>query len=455
MPSQPYFQSAFSLDEFRRRREQLCDAIGDSHAVLQGAAASGAMDLFRQDNNFFYLCGVETPHAYLTLDGRSGEATLYLPPIDRRMAEIEGPELNADEPDIAKRLTGVDLVKPLWALADDLRGASMLYASLAPAEGRMACQDSLRDAQKLRDLDPWRDHASPANALVDTLRRRLPGAEVRDLSPLLVEMRRLKTPAEIAVMRHAGQITAAALCEAVRCTQPGVIESELVAAAHYVFLLNGATGGAYRAIAASGENIWNMHYFRNHSRLVDGELVLFDYAPDLSCYTSDIGRMWPVNGKYAPWQRDLYGFVVDYHQALLELIEPGKTPGGIRTEAADRLGPLASRINWSRPAHRDAVEKLLKTSRACTHTVGMAVHDQSGYQHDDHVLAPGLVFALDPQLWAPEERVYIRVEDNVVVTDDGVESFTQTAPLSLDETEALMREEGLLQSRPDLLLPSA
>jgi Xaa-Pro aminopeptidase len=263
-------------------------------------------------------------------------------------------------------------------------------------------------------------------------------------------MRLIKSPAEIAVMRRAGKLTALAVCEAMRSTATGIIERQLGAIAEYVFLLNGASGGGYRPIIASGDNIWNMHYYRNSSPLVAGDLVLMDYAPDCCCYTSDIGRMWPVSGRYEPWQRELYGFVVDYHLALLDEIRPGRTCAEICATVAAKLLPRVDHVHWSRPSFKPAIDTLLKSSRPFTHPVGMAVHDVGRYQ--DEPLRPGIVFALDPQLWVRDERLYIRVEDTVVITEDGVENLTVDAPHDLTDVEELMAMPGLIQSRHDLLL---
>ncbi|MCA9258684.1 MAG: M24 family metallopeptidase, partial [Planctomycetales bacterium] len=245
----------------------------------------------------------------------------------------------------------------------------------------------------------------------------------------------IKSPAELAVMRRAGALTAAAVNFAMRSTHPGVYEYQLAAAADFVFLAGGATGGGYRPSVASGANIWNMHYYRNNCRLTAGELVLMDYAPDLCNYTSDIGRMWPVAGVYAPAQRDLYGFVVDYHRTLLELIGPDEAVDALRRQAADRMRPLASRVKWSKSIYADAVERLLATGQPFTHPVGMAVHDVGSYVAQP--LAPGVVFALDPQLCVPEEGLYIRVEDTIAIVPNGLENFTAGSPHDLDEVERL------------------
>lgn len=449
-PPDPYFQTAFPPAEFTRRRAAVADAIGDGVALVRGAPATGAFDLFRQYNDFFYLSGVETPHAYLTIDGRTGRSTLYLLSTDAELAEKEGAELAANFPESALRITGVDDVKPLAALVDDLRGAASLHVCHAPQEARQACQDTLRVQARLAAEDSW---FQPAEALTATAARLWPAAQIRDLSPLLFRMRQIKSEAEIRLMRRAGRITALAVAEAMRSTAPGLLEGQLSAVAEYIYQLNGATGGGYRPIIACGANIWNMHYYRNNCPLVAGELVLMDYAPDCTCYTSDIGRMWPVSGCFERWQRELYGFVVDYHLLLFDLIQPGKTGVEICQEAAAKLLPTVQRTRWTRPSFADGIETLLRSGKPFTHGVGMAVHDGPRYQEEP--LQGGVVFALDPQIFIPSERLYIRVEDTVLVTDRGAENLTPNCPHHLDDIEQLMTEPGLIQSRPDLFVAAS
>jgi Xaa-Pro aminopeptidase len=236
--------------------------------------------------------------------------------------------------------------------------------------------------------------------------------------------------------------------EAIRSTEPGVYEYQLDAAARYVFLVNGARLEGYRSITAAGtDNIRNSHYYRNTSELQDGDLVLMDYAPDYHYYVSDIGRMWPVNGTYAPWQRELLQFVLDYRNALLKRIRPGVTADEIMAEAAVEMEEVFARTTFSRPIYEKAARTLVETGGgAFSHTVGMAVHDVGHYRSEP--LKPGLVFALDPQLWVHEENLYIRYEDTVVVTESGVENFTDFLPSELDDLEALVREPGIVQGFP-------
>jgi Xaa-Pro aminopeptidase len=181
--------------------------------------------------------------------------------------------------------------------------------------------------------------------------------------------------------------------------------------------------------------------------LADGDLVLFDYAPDYNYYTSDIGRMWPVNGKYAPLQRELCGFVLEHHRVLLSLVRAGRTKDEILTEAAERVRPRVESIEWSKPIYRAAAHRLLESKRPLSHGVGMSVHEAAAWASSP--IEPGLVFAVDPELVVPEERLYIRVEDTVVVTDSGIEILTDGCPREMDDVERLMSESGgMLRNHP-------
>jgi Xaa-Pro aminopeptidase len=189
-----------------------------------------------------------------------------------------------------------------------------------------------------------------------------------------------------------------------------------------------------------------MHYFRNAATLRDGDLVLMDYAPDYRYYVSDIGRVWPVNGRYNAAQRELLGVVLEYHKAVLARIRPGPTPAQIMEEAKKAMEPVFARTRFSKPIYEQAARRLVETGGGVfSHTVGMAVHDVGSYRSR---LKPGHVFSVDPQLRVPEENLYLRYEDTVVVTETGVENFTDFLPMELDEIEQLVRAKGIVQQAP-------
>jgi hypothetical protein len=186
---------------------------------------------------------------------------------------------------------------------------------------------------------------------------------------------------------------------------------------------------------------------RNTRTLQDGDLVLMDYAPDYGYYVSDIGRVWPVNGKYSDWQRELLGFVLEYHKAVLARIRPGVTPDEIMEEARKAMEPVFARTKFSKPIYEQAARRLVERGGGVfSHTVGMAVHDVATYHGGP--LKPGQVFAVDPQLWVREENLYLRYEDTVVVTATGVENFTHFLPRELDDLERIVADKGIVQRLP-------
>ena len=329
-------------------------------------------------------------------------------------------------------------------LFECLSSAGTVWTPFLPGERRTQSRDVVAHGVQVRKADPWDDWQSREELFAARIRDQIPGVHLQDLCPLIDQLREVKSEAEVELMRQAGKLTAAAVLAAMQATRPGIVEYQLVARAEEIFTDGGASGGAYRAILASGENIWNAHYFRNNAVLENGQLVLMDYAPDFHCYTSDIGRMWPVGGTYDEVQRELYGFIVEYHKVLLSFIRPGVTSGEVMKEAAGVMQPIVESTSWSSDAYREAARATLTFQGHLSHGVGMAVHDVGDYRRLP--LRPGVVFALDPQMWVPSEQIYVRVEDTVVVTETGREVLTSGVPLELDEVEkqvgvALARRE--------------
>ncbi|MBT3749896.1 MAG: M24 family metallopeptidase, partial [Bacteroidetes bacterium] len=286
--------------------------------------------------------------------------------------------------------------------------------------------------------DFWDGRLSKEIHFIALLKSRNPRSEVLDLSPFLDEMRSIKSPREIELLRKAGELSAKAIIAAMKRSQPGVYEYQLDAEARYVFLDGGARLEGYRSITASGvKNIRDGHYYYNSSKLLDGDLVLMDFAPDYGYYTSDIGRMWPVNGKFKPWQRELCQWILIYHKEIISRIEPGRTPKEIMDEVEELLMPKINNTKFSKEIYKKAVSKMIKTGGGVfSHTVGMAVHDVGHYR--EAPLKEGQVFAVDPQLRIKEEGLYMRIEDTGVVTIDGFENFTALAPMELKDIEKII-----------------
>ena len=439
------WQDHFSMVEFQARRRKLCDAIGeDSMALLPGSRGQMASRPFRQYNDFYYLSGLETPGAYLLTGGANARATAFLP-HESELAEDSTEEvLSADNPETVCATTGLDEVLGIEKLGERLARATTLYLPFEDGQGWGTNRHDARSWAHRTTTDPWDTRPTRSMHLIQTIRTRFPQIELRNLSPIMDTLRLIKSPQEIELLRRAGLLTAAGMTEAIRSTRPGVMEYQLGAILRYHYLAGGAGDQAYQAIIAGGANAWHGHYSRNNCALKEGDWVLGDCAPDYRYYTSDIGRMWPVNGTYAPWQRALYGFVVEYHKVLLAGIRPGRMRADIHKEAAETMRGVLDGWTFESPGHEAGARAMFDFPGHLSHCVGMSVHD--GSQHYTRPLEPGFVFSVDPQLRVPEEHLYVRVEDTVVVTEDGIENLTSQTPLELDDVESLMREDGLLQS---------
>jgi Xaa-Pro aminopeptidase len=452
--SAAWYQTDFPPEEFKARWEQIFDKIGpNAVAVVQGVSQTNGFIMPRQSNEFYYLCGIETPHSYLLLDGRQRKARLFLPPRNARLESAEGKVLSAEDADSVKRLTGVDEVLSTEAMRGDWLAreparpgsrppALTVYVPYSPAEGSEQSRGELASANNAILNDYWDGRIPREMHFIGLLATRIPRVHVEDLTPILDELRSVKSPREIALIRRASEIAALGLLEAMKSSKPGISEYELDAAARYVFLVNGARLEGYRSITAAGTpNIWNMHYYRNMSRLDEGQLVLMDFAPDYRYYTSDITRMWPVNGKYNPVQRELLQFVLEYRNAIIQRIRPGVTARQIMDEAKTAMEPVFARTRFSKPAYEQAARQLVNQGGGVfSHPVGMAVHDDGEYISGP--LKPGHVFSIDPQLRVPGENLYIRYEDVVAVTGSGVENFTAFLPSELDDMEKIVKAGG-------------
>lgn len=456
----PLFTSDFPPDEFAARRAKVYAAIGENGlAIVQGAPSPEGYTRFRQSNEFYYLSGIESPHAYLVLDGGQKRAALYLPHRQPGREASEGKLLAAEDADQVKTLSGIDAVFPQEMLSEHLARharsdpARVLYTPFQPAEGMAVSRDlALRRIADTTN-DPWDGRASREAAFLAALRSRFPQFELRDLTPPLDRLRLIKSAREIALITKATRLAGLALMEAMRSTQPGQLESELDAVARFVFHRNGAQGDAYYSLIANGSNAYFPHYNAGKGRLKSGDLLLMDYAPDVGYYMSDITRMWPVNGKFTSDQRDLYAFYLGCYRAILDAIKPGITPAAVKKEALVAMDALLARSRFSKDIYtkgaRDFVESYRRSAEYARgtlgHWVGMSTHDVGV---DSGPLRPGMVFTIEPALRIPEERIYIRLEDLIVITETGKDVPSLFVPMDVDAIETLMKSEGMLQRYP-------
>lgn len=424
------YQTDFTIDELAQRRQRLAETIGpDVVALVPAADTVQGFELFRQYNDFYYLSGVEVPHAYLLINGGNGRTTIFLPQSTHH-------GFHADNAAWVKETTGIDGVQSVQNVQSHLARCKVVCFPAREGQGLKMSDDTLNGWRNQVLADPLDGRPGRTTRIAQTLKSRFPFMELRDLSPVMDEMRLIKSPAEIDLCRKAGELTGLGALAAMKATKPGVMEYHLNAAIQKVYLEGGARGEGYVPIIPGSKNAGDGHYHYNNCVLDDGDIVLVDCAPDYHYYTSDIGRMWPVNGTFDPFQRALYGFVLEYHKVVLGLIKPGVMKAGLQAEAARIMQPVFDGWEFVSDDQRETARILFTFGGHISHGVGMCVHDVS--HHCSRPFEVGNVFAVDPMAWDRDRDTYYRVEDTVVVTEDGCENLTASCPIEIDEIESVM-----------------
>jgi Xaa-Pro aminopeptidase len=347
--AQPLFNNIFPPEEFATRRVKVLDQIGNGVAILQGTTERPGEQPFRQSNHFFYLCGVAEPRAILVLDGKTRRSTLYLYGGAERRERMFGSAMVPG--DAAVKLTGIESVlgreEFAKALGDFVRDGRTLYTPFRPEVlGNASSSDVVGLAKATKD-DPWDGRPSREEVFVQKLKGLGPQVNVQNLDPILDGLRAFKSAREIDIIREATRITGLGIMEAMRDARPGMFEYELQADAEFVFKKYGSQGAAYFALIATGQNTLYSHYHKNTAKLMDGDLVQFDYAPDYKYYVSDVTRVFPANGKFSSRQREFYTIYLRLYQALMTSIKVHAKPSDIIKDAVVKMDGIMSTYKFT------------------------------------------------------------------------------------------------------------
>jgi Xaa-Pro aminopeptidase len=418
---------------FAARRNALMKKIEGSVAVLQGASGTRAYVTFRQDNNFYYLTGVEAPDALLLLDASQHRSILFLPRQNREAERWEGPRPYAGPE--ARARSGLDEVLEISQFAEELEKRrnhlKVLYTPFSPEETAATSRDRALQHDSARQNDPWDGRPSRQAAFEKDLQAKLgPSVNIKDLSPFLDEMRRVKDAQEIERLRMAGQIGALGMKEAIRSAKAGMYEYQVAALAEFMFLWRGASGSGFFPIVGSGPNSCLLHYSQNRRKMAAGDIVVFDFGPDYQYYQSDITRTFPASGKFSEEQAKVYQVVLAAQKAALEKVRPGADFTAL-SEAVQRV------------LERHGYAEYL--THGVSHYIGMSTHDVGRSE----TFEPGVVLTVEPGVYLPEKNLGIRIEDTVLVTKDGCEVLTRDVPKELTEIENLMSEKGFAEAIKD------
>ena len=448
------------MKPFANRRQILLEqmaAAGGGVAILPTAPEhlrnNDAEYPYRHDSSFFYLTGFMEPEAVLVLVADQGRQQSIL------FCREKNPEREVWDgyrygPAAARSTFGFDASFSFDAIDTEMRtllaGQPRLFCSLG--------QDASWDAR----LFGW---------LAQVKQQRRSGVlapeQIHELRPLVHAMRLFKDSTEISSMQRAADIAAGAHARAMRHTRPGMHEYQIEAELLHEFRRHGAEGPAYTSIVASGANACVLHYRAGNALLRDGELVLIDAGCEFDSYASDISRTYPVNGRFSGAQKQLYEIVLAAQAAAIDALRPGSR----FTDSHDAaLKILAQGMLDTGLLKRDLVGSLEDViakgdyrqfyMHSTGHWLGLDVHDVGDYRDPIGTLAgpdrpsrqlmPGMVTTVEPGLYVrpgpdvPEAywNIGIRIEDDVLITEQGHTVLSNAAPKTVADIESLMRQSG-------------
>ena len=424
-------------------RERLARAIGENAVAILAATPernrNNDVDFpYRADSDFRYLTGLTEPEsiAVIAPGHDAGDYVLFVRERDPAAETWTGKRTGTDG---AVRVYGADAAYPVanfeTHLAELVEARETLYLTrgVHPAfEQRVACALAGMDSQGRAKTPP--DTTVALNALVH-------------------EMRLIKDADEIALMREAARVSAAGHVAAMQTARPGITEYQLAATLHHVYGWAGMHW-AYPTIVGAGENGCILHYVENAAEIVDGDLVLIDSGAENAGYAGDITRTFPANGRFSTAQRQLYDVVLAANEAGIAACQAGAPANAPHLAARDVLIEGMLSLGLLEGTLESVVESEAYRAffmHGTSHFLGMDVHDVGAYKQDGEwrTLASGMVLTVEPGLYiAPDAEqapaayrgLGIRVEDDVVITENGPEVLTSDVPKTPEAIEALMAE---------------
>lgn len=473
-----------TTDRFAARRAAFLGRLGQTIAVIPAAKEQIRNDdvphPFRQDSDFHFLTGYTEPDAVALFDpAADAPYTLFVRPRDPEAEAWTGRRAGVDG---ARDRFGADAAYPLAELADVLRLRLAGRRSVGYVLG-----GSL-DAQVLGAIRAVRDFAERSGVEAPL--------EIVDIRSVLHELRLVKSAPEIEALREACRISALAHVEAMRFAAPGRTERQVQAALEYVFGVMGAERVGYGSIVAGGDNACILHYVENDAVLVDGDLLLIDAAAEYRHLTSDITRTFPVNGRFSGPQREIYELVLRAQREVVAMCRPGLPFSDMHARAVDVLSTGLVELGLLPGSPEEVVAKGWYRQfffHGTGHWLGIDVHDAgtSRIGVAGRPLEPGMAFTVEPGLYLsrdratltlshaeydPDERarltfergregaraevarreaeagtleyavptrylgVGVRIEDDLLITADGYENLSDSAPVEPAAIEALCQE---------------
>ncbi len=384
---------------------------------------------FKQNTDLFYLSGIDQKETILLIcpDAvmEKHREILFIRYTNEEIAIWEGQQHTKED---AAELSGIKTV--FWTtdfdrIFKELVAASQMIYLNTNEHLRAETTVETRDARFLK----W-------------CRQTFPLHQYERLAPIMCRLRAVKSSEEIYQIRYACDITNKAFRRILGIIRPGIWEFEIEAEILYEFLKNRSRGSAYEPIIASGAGACVLHYTTNDRQCKDGDLVLMDFGAEYANYAADVTRTVPVGGRFTQRQKDVYNAVLNVQKAAIDLLRPGNTLeeynkkiGKVVEAELIALGLLD--LNEVKNQDKDTPLYRKYFMHGISHHLGLDVHDV-GNRH--RAFEPGMVFTCEPGIYIKDEKIGIRIENDILITKDGPVDLTENIPVEADEIESLMNK---------------
>lgn len=397
------------------RREKLEQLLGNGEAVILFAKPEANLEKFSQDNNFLYFTGLNHPeliYCAYKLNDKFSE-TVFIERSNPEREVWDGKKLNADE---ASEISGIkniaykdEFLRSISALCPML---TKIWANL----GAVALDKPL----------------SMAMFTLDPIRSRYPRIVMEQINDLVTPLRKVKSDWEIMQLQKAIDITGKAIFDVWESAQAGMMEYELEAMIYYRMQRSGVKKWGFAPIIAAGINAATLHYGKNECQIGSGEAVLLDIGASYNNYSADISRTFPIGEKFSPRQAEIYSAVLEVQKKSIEMVKPGASLTEINTDSRALIAEALIKLGLI--DNPDDVSKYYMHSIG--HFLGMDTHDLGGRAA---ILEPGNVITIEPGIYIPEEKLGVRIEDDILVTESGFCVLSQNIPKEISDIEEIRK----------------
>lgn len=399
------------------RRKELLSSLKEKEAVILFANEEGKLEKFKQDNDFLYITGLAIPEAvYFAYKGQNGTAEmLFIQRCDPDKEVWTGTIMKSDE---ASQISGI--AKDKIHYLDEFLSILSIYC---PSMEKIWANIGAQALDKPPTIQLYR---------LFPLRERFPGIKIESFETLITPFRKVKSEWEIKQLQYAIDITGKAIMDVWEQAKVGMMEYELEAIMFYLMQRKGVSHWGFAPIVGTGINAATLHYERNECKINDGDIILMDVGASYLNYSADITRCFPINETFNTRQKDVYNTVLDVQKKIIEMIKPGVELAELNREARNLLAKGAIQLGLI-----DREEDVFKYyMHSISHFLGMDTHDVGGR---NAILCPGNVITVEPGLYIPEEKLGIRIEDDVLVTENGYSVLSKDIPKEVSEIEEIRK----------------